>query len=330
MPAPVIRFALLGCGRMGLHHGRLLARDPRATIQAVFDPVTAAAETLCQELAPAATRCASLEALLDRDDVDAVVIATPTGDHFLHASRCLDRGWHILCEKPLATRREDLLELISRAARTRQSGTAFSVAYQRRHWATFRTLRNEVRSGRWGAVRAVAAHNVEDWQSSIPGTWRDDPLQNPGGFVADAGSHKLDTLFYVTGLKPLEVFARSQNWGSRVEIVTSVSALLERDVIATFDFVGHARHLGEDLHIHCEQADLILRQDRLWIARDNRLEPFEVTAPQSEPVPDFLDSVCNGAEELAPPECALPVWETTQAILSSSRSQTVVRIPSLQ
>lgn len=330
MTASVVRFGLLGCGRMGLHHGRLLARDPRAAIQAVYDPVTDAAQSLCRELAPSAVRCASLEALIERDDIDAVVIATPTGDHFLHASRCLDRGWHILCEKPLATQRGHLLELIGRARHARQSGKAFSVAYQRRHWATFRTLRQEVLSGRWGAVRAVAAHNVEDWQSTIPGTWRDDPAQNPGGFVADAGSHKLDTLFYVTGLKPLEVFARSQNWGSRVEIVTSVSALLERNVLATFDFVGHARHLGEDLHIHCEQADLILRQDQLWIARDNRIEPLAVTVPQSEPVPDFLNTVCNGTEELAPPECALPVWEMTQAILSSSRSQTVVRIPSAE
>lgn len=327
MTSPVIRFALLGCGRMGLHHGRLLARDPRAEIRAVFDPVAAAAETLCQELAPAAVRCASLDALVARDDIDAAVIATPTGDHFQHASRCLERGWHILCEKPLATRREQLVELIDRARTARLRGKTFSVAYQRRHWATFRTLRQEVLSGRWGAVRAVSAHNVEDWQSTIPGTWRDDPAQNPGGFVADAGSHKLDTLFYVTGLRPVEVFARSQNWGSHVEIVTSVSALLERDVIATFDFVGHARHLGEDLHIHCEQADLILRQDRLWIGRGHRVDALEITAPQSEPVPDFLDSVCNGAEELAPPECALPVWEITQAILSSSRLQTVVRIP---
>lgn len=329
MSAAVIRFALLGCGRMGLHHGQLLARDSRATIQAVYDPIAAAAETLCQELAPAAARCASLEALLDRDDVDAVVIATPTGDYFLHASRCLDRGWHILCEKPLATRRDDLLRLIAgwRSQANRESLLRRLPAPPLGHLPhpPPRSLLRPL-----GAVRAVAAHNVEDWQSSIPGTWRDDPLQNPGGFVADAGSHKLDTLFYITGLQPLEVFARSQNWGSHVEIVTSVSALLERDVIATFDFVGHARHLGEDLHIHCERADLILRQDRLWIARENHLEPFEVTEPQSEPVPDFLDSVCNGAEELAPPECALPVWETTQAILSSSRSQTVVRIPSLQ
>ena len=326
MPETPLRFASLGCGRMGLHHARLLAADQRAAITAVFDPHRPAADALCQDVAPSAVLCSSLDELLQRDDIDAVVIATPTGDHFQHASRCLDRGWHVLCEKPLATTRADLLALIQRAQEARCVGQAFSVAYQRRHWATFRTLRQEVQSGRWGALRAVAAHNVEDWQSTIPGTWRNDPHQNPGGFVADAGSHKLDTLFYITGLRPVEVFARSQNWGSDVEIVTSVSALLEQDVIATFDFVGHARHLGEDLHLHLKHADLILRDDQLWIGRDNRLERLEHSAPHSEPVPDFIETVCNGAEELAPPECALPVWEMTQAILSSSRSQTTSRL----
>ena len=68
--------------------------------------------------------------------------------------------------------------------------------------------------------------------------------------MTDAGSHKLDILFFVTGLKPLDVFARSQKWGSNVEIITSATALLTDDVTVTMDFIGNAHYLGEDMHIH--------------------------------------------------------------------------------
>jgi predicted dehydrogenase len=169
-------------------------------------------------------------------------------------------------------------------------------------------------------VRAIASHNVEDWQSTIAGAWRDDPLQNPGGFVTDAGSHKLDAIFYVTGLAPKEVFARSQRWGSHVEIVTSASALLTDDVTATIDFIGHAQYLGEDLHVHCERADLMLRHGELWVARGGRRELLPVDEPESTPVASFLDTIVNGAPERSPPSAALPVYDLTQAILESSRS----------
>ena len=52
-------------------------------------------------------------------------------------------------------------------------GRVFSLGYQRRHTALYRTIRREVQSGKWGAVRAVVSHNVENWQQTIGGTWRD-------------------------------------------------------------------------------------------------------------------------------------------------------------
>ena len=170
-------------------------------------------------------------------------------------------------------------------------------------------------------MRAVVSHNVEYWQESIPGTWRDDPAQNAGGYLTDAGSHKIDSLFYITGLVPREAFARSQTWGSHVEIVTSISALLSEDVTATIDFIGHAQYLGEDLSIHSEKADLMIRHGELWIACNRQMDSLALSEPESTPVVSFLNSILNGASELSPPSAALPVYDLTQAILESgSRS----------
>ena len=205
-------------------------------------------------------------------------------------------------------------------------GQAFTLGYQRRYTSLFRTLRREILSGKWGAVRAIISNNVEFWQSTIGGTWRDDPRQNPGGYVTDAGSHKLDALFYVTGLQPVEVFARNQKWGSHVEIVTSVSALLTQDVTLTMGFVGNAQYLSEDLHIYCERADLMLRHDELWIDEGGRRGRLAADELDSNPVSGLLDMVMNGEKDLSPPSSALPVYDMTQAILASGWTGSPIKV----
>ena len=316
-----LRFAMIGCGRMGRHHSEQLLTDGRGKVVALQDSVPEMADALQRSLWPEARVCRDLDELLSLDNVDAAILCTPTAEHFHQAQRCLDRGWHVLCEKPLASNRDQILALIDRAQLARACGQAFSLGYQRRHTAVYKTLRREVLSEKWGRVRAVVSHNVEHWQPTVGGTWRDDPDQNPGGYVTDAGSHKLDSIFYVTGLAPREAFARTQNWGSHVEIVASVSALLTHDVTATIDFIGHAQYLGEDFHIHCERADLMLRHGELWVASDGVRQRLAVDERDSTPVTSFLDTILNGAEEVSPPSAALAVFDLTQAILESGRAK---------
>jgi predicted dehydrogenase len=205
-----LRIAIIGCGRMGRHHSERLIKDGRGRAVALFDALNQTAIELQRALWPEACICSSLDELLEQNEIDAAILCTPTAEHFSQATRCLDRGWHLLCEKPLAANRDQILSLIARSERCQNERQAFSLGYQRRHTALYKTLRREVRSGKWGRVRAVVSHNVENWQPTIPGTWRDDPSQNPGGFLTDAGSHKLDSIFYVTGLAPVEVFDRDE------------------------------------------------------------------------------------------------------------------------
>ncbi|MGD9857092.1 MAG: Gfo/Idh/MocA family protein [Planctomycetaceae bacterium] len=317
------RFAVLGCGRMGRLHGNRLRQDPRARVVGLFDVDRSCAARLRDDFAPEAVVCHGISDLWRRDDVDAVVICTPTSSHYEQVLRARECGWAVLCEKPLADtpdRTQELIELIG------SGGPPFSIAYQRRSWAIYRTLRREVHSGRWGAVQAVAAHSSERWQQTIGGTWRDDPAVNPGGFLGDAGSHKLDALFYVTGQQLAEVFARSRKCGSRVEIVTNVSAVTTDDVPMVMDFIGNAQYQGEDLHVHCTQADLMIRDLRVWIARDNQVDPLTPLEPDSHPIETFLDLLEGRGENLAPIQCAWPVCEATKAILDSSATGAVIRL----
>lgn len=321
-----LRVAVIGCGRMGHAHSERIAGDPRAEVVALFDAHAEVATKLQQTHAQSAEICHTFEELLSRDDIDAAIICTPTTLHHEQVQACFAQGWHLLCEKPLAESRERILDLIElvEGSGDAEDQPLCMLGYQRRFWATYRTIRREVASGRWGAVRAVTSHNVERWEQTIAGTWRDDPAINIGGFVGDAGSHKIDALFYTTGLRPTSIFARSDTSQRRVEVVTTVSAVLEDRVPLAMDFIGHAQYLGEDLHVHCSEADLMIRDRKAWIARAGTIEPLEPLEPDSNPTIGFLDVLSGKFENPAPFSVALPVWDMTQAVLASSRKGTVI------
>jgi predicted dehydrogenase len=302
---------------MGRLHAERLGRDGRARIAAVFDVDRAAAASLQASFAPQARVAGRFEELFELAALDAAVISTPTQLHGEHAGAFLARGTAVLCEKPLARTRGEIVALVERA---RESRTLLCVGYQRRLLAVYRELRRLVRSGAGGPVRAVCSHNIENWQQTIAGTWRDDPQANFAGFIGDAGSHKIDAVFFTTGLKPIEVFARTRREDSRVETSASVSALLEGDVPLTMDFVGRAQTFREFLSVHCAEADFTLVDGVLSVGREGQTGIHPIAAADSNPVAAFLDGLTAGAENFAPGECALPVYDFTQGIVESARS----------
>ncbi len=325
MSTAPVRLALIGCGQIARLHAQRVATDGRAVWSVLFDPYPAASQRMQAEFSPAAHISPTFEDVLSRTDIDAVVICTPTHLHFEQVRACRERGWPVLCEKPLADTRERIEQLIAEAE---SGGPLLSVAYQRRYQAPYRTLRREIQSGKWGRVLSVASHNCEHWEQSqaLPNTWRNDPTQNPGGYIGDAGSHKLDIIFFVTGLQPVEVFAHSSRSQRQVEIITTVSAKLNGDVPLGMTFLGNAHHFAEFLHIVCERADFKLSGEQLFCGRDNALELMSDIEPESNPITGFLNCLLDQSPNVAPAACARPVFQFTQAVLQSAKTGAVVRI----
>ena len=318
-----IRVALVGCGQIGRLHAERIVADGRARIVALCDPLPANATRLRDEFAREAGLFSSVGELIAGCRFETAVICTPTNQHFDQVRLLREQNIHVLCEKPLADSRERIVQLIDGS---RGGEPALAVAYQRRCWSAYRTLRREVQSGRHGPVRSLTAHVSERWQQTIGGTWRDDPAFNPGGFIGDAGSHKIDIVFFVTGLAPREVFAHSDRRGSRVEIVTTLSGRLENDVALSMNFIGDAQHFREDFQVHCAEADLLYRDGAVFIARNNQVERLIDLEPESNPNAAFFDLLSGTAANFAPACVALPVWDFTHAVLESARTGELVRL----
>jgi predicted dehydrogenase len=110
--AAALRIGVLGCGAMGRNHVRLLAALPGAELVGVYDPRREAAEAVAGEHG---TRVFDDAARLAAA-VDAMVVAVPTVLHAEIGCELLDRGLHVLIEKPLAASLAEAEQLVARAA----------------------------------------------------------------------------------------------------------------------------------------------------------------------------------------------------------------------
>lgn len=149
------------------------------------------------ELADDAAVVAGLDALLARDDVDLVVITTPTGQHADQARRALEAGKHVVVEKPLARHMEDARAVVDAAQR---HGRLLSVISQRRFEPAVQEIKKVLDAGVLG--RPVLGEALMRWyrepayyrQAAWRGTVEDD-----GGALMNQGIHLVDLLRWLMG-----------------------------------------------------------------------------------------------------------------------------------
>jgi predicted dehydrogenase len=125
--APVIRIALIGFGYWGPNYARVLSDLPDAELTAICDQQPDRLSLVRQRYGSVAA-CATLDDLFARDDVDAVVIATPASTHEALVRASLAAGRHVLVEKPMALHAagsETLCDLADAAGRVLMVGYTF-------------------------------------------------------------------------------------------------------------------------------------------------------------------------------------------------------------
>lgn len=316
-PDRKLRLGLIGCGVVGLRHAGCLRADRRVELAVCCDPSRQAATRLHDEYFPQAAVETDWAATISNHALQALVICSPTTAHYEQCCQAFEAGLDVLCEKPLADRREQIVDLIDRKNR---SGRLLLVGYQRRYRAAYTTARRELseRADWYGPLRQVHLYVCERWQKTIQGTWRDDPRVG-AGYFGDAGSHQVDVVEFITGQRPARVFAHSERRGSQVEITTQAIGVLTHGAGLFAHFVGDANHWREDIHLHCRDGDLLIRQEKLFRAKENQVEEIFDLVPDNTPDAAFVDAVLEGKPTVSPPEIALPMYDWTAAVLRSCR-----------
>ncbi len=177
--------AIVGCGLIGQKRARALGT---ARLVACADAVIARAEELARA-ARAAEATEDYQSVLQRNDVDIVVIATPNNLLAPIALAALQAGKHILVEKPAAV---NLTELDSMIAARENSGRLVRVGFNHRYHASLRKARELYESGVLGELMFVRGRYGHGARIGYEKEWRADPKISGGGELIDQGVHLID------------------------------------------------------------------------------------------------------------------------------------------
>jgi predicted dehydrogenase len=190
-----LQFAIIGCGGVTLqNHLPGLALCPDVRVTALCDANPATLEAARQQTgAPVATT--NWEEIVKRDDVHAVIIATPNVLHPPIAIAAARSGKHVLCEKPLAL---NAAEARAMAAEADRAGVRHMTAFTYRFVPAMRYLHHLVRGGDLGRVYHYRCCRLQDWGTRNLG-WRQQKKMAGTGELGDMLSHRIDFAHHLIG-----------------------------------------------------------------------------------------------------------------------------------
>jgi len=204
----------------------------------------------------------SYQALLARDDVDAVIVTVPNDHHAAVIEQAARSGKHAFVEKPIAVTLEDARR-IERAVD--ESGIVFACGHSARRLGGLRKIKALMDAGDVGQVSVVEAVFANERGLTIEvDNWRGDPARAPGGPLTQLGVHQLDNLQYLLGpVTRVATFGKPMY--TRVRNDTVNVTLLEFES-------GQMAYLGTNwacpgvfsINVYGTEADLFYQLDFSW------------------------------------------------------------------
>lgn len=247
-PGEKIRLGMVGGGQdafIGQVHRHAAALDGRYDFVAgALSSTPEKARTSGQALGLAPDRSYdTFEEMAERearrfDGIHAVSIVTPNHMHFPAAKPFLDRGIHVICDKPLCTSAQEAQAF---AQAVERAPGLFFLTHNYTGYPMIRQARELVASGALGTIRVVQVEYAQDWMTDAvenagvkQAEWRTDPARSgAGGAIGDIGTHAYNLACFVTGLEVQELAADLQSFGDGRQLDDNAHIMLR--------FAGTAR-----------------------------------------------------------------------------------------
>ena len=327
-----IRVGFIGCGGNASGHiGRVLD-IPEAEVVALCDVDQASLQRAKERNAKAAElpEFTHYQEMLEQVELDAVEISTPHTLHFEQIMAALDKGLHVLTEKPMVCTVDHAHQVIAKAEET---GKVVMISYQRHLQAQYRYVRNQIAAGELGDIQFISALQDQKWYQGTIGLWRQQMALSGGGQLNDSGSHLLDIVLWMTGLEVAEVQAYMEYLDSEVDINSALSLRFGNGALGTIAVVGNSPTGGiwEDITIWGTKAVVYLRQGQIFYKTQHSNEVYEVNNLPGSTTPDqnFIDAILGRDQVQVSPECGLRVIELTEAAWASAASGQPVKVKSI-
>jgi predicted dehydrogenase len=214
----VVRLGVIGCGHWGPNHIRVFSTLPESTVVAAADPDEGSLARVAA-LHPHVRSERDYHALLSDSDIDAVVVATPTGTHAQIVREAIEAGKHVLCEKPLCETAEQGEAL---AAIARERERVVMVGHVFLFNPGIMRVNELVQAGDLGSLRYLTAVRTNLG-----------PIRNDVNASYDLAAHDIAIFNWIVGGEPDVVSATGASFISpELEDVAMISMKYE-EVLAT-------------------------------------------------------------------------------------------------
>ena len=273
-----VRFGIVGTGMIAGVHAAAIRQCGCAKLVAACDKVLKNAQAYAQQYSIQIEK--NLEGLLSRDDIDAIIITTPSGSRRDIAVAAANAGKHVLCEKPMEVTPDRAQSIIDAC---RRNNVTLGCVFQARTGKNVQQIRKALDGGRFGKLILVSAQirwfrNQQYYDSAgWRGTWELDG----GGVLMNQSIHIIDLLCYLAG-KAKTVFGIT-------DTLTHQNIEVEDTAVAAIKFANGALGVIEastscgpgfprKLEISGERGSAILEDDRLirWSFMDSNPEDDEI------------------------------------------------------
>jgi len=325
-----LRVGVVGCSNLGRGHSVAYLGLDGVDVAAFCDVLDEPREWLQSEvfeprgLTPA--QYDDYETMLDKADLDAVSLIVPHTMHFEMCKQALERGIHVLVEKPMVTSTPEAEELVRIVER---SGKVLNIAFQGPHRSQVRTARRLIREGRIGELVSLRCIVAQAWLSLLARLpqkkWRLRKAMAGGGQLYDTGSHLINSMLWTSELQPERVYAEIDCRSEEVDVNSAVTVRFTNGAIGMISVLGSTRvsGMGSELLFTGTDGDMLLPNGshgggelKLFEATESP-EPFEME-DDSSPQRNFVRAIRGEVSPSCPPEYGVRLARLMDAIYLSA------------
>jgi predicted dehydrogenase len=287
----------------------------------------------------------SVEKLLAVPELEAVIIASTPNVHFVQAKAALERGLHVLVEKPMTFTAAEARELVALAAQKKLHLLISCPWHYTRHGLEARRL---VQSGVLGEIKMISVlmtnpidqllrglntsptHGMDKVYLEPQRGAYNDPAIAGGGQIYCQGSHAAAYLSFLTGLRPAEVFARFDRDGSPNDLYNALTITMENGALVSLASTAVTPLTEKNYEVRVFGSKAILQLE-LWrgtmLLTDfaNQRTEFaplkeEEIYPAQSPAQNFIEAILGSVPNGSPGELGLASMEIIEAACVSAHS----------
>lgn len=346
-----VRLGIIGAGWWATSaHIPAVKSHPGAELMAVQSREKAKAERIAGDFG-VKHACANVEELLALKDLDAVIVSSTPNVHYVHAKAALERGLHVLIEKPMTFTVDEARQLVEMAA---QKNLQLLISCPWHYTAHGIEARRLIQSSQLGEIKMISilmtnpidkllrginttpTHGLNNvYVEPRKGSYND-PAIAGGGQIYCQVSHAAAYLTFLTGLRPAEVYARFDYDGSVNDIYDTLTVTLENSALVNIASTGATPLAERNYEVRIFGSKAILQLE-LWRGemtlidfegKRTEFKPLKEKEiyPEQAPALNFVDAILRKAPNGSSGELGLAAMEVIEAACESARTNRCEKI----